>query len=69
MSNDPTYTPSVEREARPPRLDLLERCWRLRALPTGRELVALVHESELARNDPNPQVCHRPMAYDTGLPR
>jgi len=38
MSNDPTYTPSVEREARPPRLDLLERCWRLRALPTGREL-------------------------------
>ena len=30
---------------------------------------ALVHESELARNDPNPQFLHRPMPYDTGLPR
>ena len=30
---------------------------------------ALVHESELARNDPTPQVLHRPMPYDTGLPR
>ena len=26
-------------------------------------------ESELARNDPNPQFRHRPMPYDTGLPR
>jgi hypothetical protein len=34
-----------------------------------RQWRALVHESELARNDPNPQVCHLPMAYDTGLPR
>jgi hypothetical protein len=34
-----------------------------------RQKRALVHESELARNDPNPQVCHLPMAYDTGLPR
>ena len=30
---------------------------------------ALVHESELARNDANPQVLHRPMAYESGLPR
>ena len=32
-------------------------------------MLALVHESELARNDPNPEACHRPMAYDSGLPR
>jgi hypothetical protein len=30
---------------------------------------ALVHESEPARNDPNPQARHRPTAYDAGLPR
>ena len=30
---------------------------------------ALVHESELAHNDANPRVFHRPMPYDTGLPR
>jgi hypothetical protein len=30
---------------------------------------ALVHESERARNDPNPQFLHRPIPYDTGLPR
>ena len=29
---------------------------------------ALVHESELARNDPDPEASHRPMAYDAGLP-
>src|SRR4029434_835149 len=46
MSNDPTYTPCVGREARPPRLDLLERCWRLRALPTGRELVCGIFQSD-----------------------
>ena len=46
MSNDPTYTPFVEREARPPRLDLLERCWRLRALPTGRELVCGIFQTD-----------------------
>jgi hypothetical protein len=33
------------------------------------QIGALVHESELARNDPNPQAGHLPMAYDTGLPR
>ena len=35
---------------------------------TPRRSGALVHESELARNDPNPQFLHRPMPYDAGLP-
>ena len=30
---------------------------------------ALVHESELARNEPESQVHHLPRAYDDGLPR
>ena len=30
--------------------------------------VALLHESELARIDPDPQCFHRPMRYDMGLP-
>jgi hypothetical protein len=30
---------------------------------------ALVHESELTRNDPNPEALQRPMLYDTGRPR
>jgi hypothetical protein len=34
-----------------------------------RRRAALVHESEPARNDPNPQARHRPTAYDAGLPR
>ena len=29
---------------------------------------ALVHESELARNEPDSQVHHVPRAYDDGLP-
>ncbi len=29
---------------------------------------ALVHESELARNDPTPPTFHLPVAYDAGLP-
>ena len=29
---------------------------------------ALVHESELARIDPDPRLLHRPMRYDIGLP-
>ena len=29
---------------------------------------ALVHESELARNEPDAQVHHLPRAYDDGLP-
>ena len=34
----------------------------------GLHLVALLHESELARTDPDPQFLHRPMRYDIGLP-
>ena len=30
--------------------------------------LALLHESELARTDPDPQFLHRPMRYDIGLP-
>ena len=37
------------------------QCWRQR---TG----ALLHESELARIDPDPRLLHRPMRYDIGLP-
>ena len=29
---------------------------------------ALLHESELAHTDPEPQFFHRPMRYDIGLP-
>ena len=31
--------------------------------------VALVHESELARNDPHPEAPHLPISYDSGPPR
>ena len=30
---------------------------------------ALLHESDVARNDPDPAVGHRPIAYDAGLPK
>ncbi len=30
---------------------------------------ALLHESDVARNDPNPTVGHRLIAYDAGLPK
>ena len=30
---------------------------------------ALVHESELARNDPHPEALHLPISYDSGPPR
>ena len=39
MVADSDYTPFGARAARQPRLELLERCWRLRAKATGRELV------------------------------
>ena len=37
-----------------------------RLMPSWRR--ALVHESELARNEPDSQVHHLPRAYDDGLP-
>ena len=33
-----------------------------------RHIAALLHESELARTDPGPQLLHRPMRYDIGRP-
>ena len=33
-----------------------------------RFVAALLHESELARTDPDPQLLHRSMRYDIGLP-
>ena len=33
-----------------------------------RRFAALLHESELAHTDPDPQFFHRPMRYDIGLP-
>ena len=41
--------------------------WVLRA-PIYRSTEALVHESELACNEPGSQVHHLPRAYDDGLP-
>ena len=40
------------------------------ALKMGADYIvkALLHESELARTDPDPQFLHRPMRYDIGLP-
>ena len=35
---------------------------------TSGSLEALLHESELARTDPGPQLLHRPMRYDIGRP-
>ena len=31
--------------------------------------VALLHESNVARNDPDPVIGHRLIAYDAGLPK
>ena len=47
MTRDPNYSPFGKiRPPKPPRLDLLERCWRLRATPTGRELVCGIFETD-----------------------
>ena len=35
----------------------------------GRLSEALLHESDVARNDPNPTVGHRLIAYNAGLPK
>ena len=39
-------------------------------IPRGysKRSTALLHESELAHTDPEPQFFHRPMRYDIGLP-
>ena len=38
-------------------------------LVLSRLAAALLHESDVARNDPNPTVGHRLIAYDAGLPK
>ena len=38
------------------------------AIDTRGIRLALLHESELARTDLNPQLLHRPMRYDIGRP-
>ena len=40
-----------------------------RSAATCRRTAALVHESELARNDPHPEAPHLPISYDSGPPR
>lgn len=48
MARDPDYTPfAAPTERRTPRLELLERCWRIRALPTGRELVCGIFQTDV----------------------
>ena len=39
------------------------------ALRASWPAAALVHESELARNDPHPEAPHLPISYDSGPPR
>jgi hypothetical protein len=46
MTRDPTSTPFGAARRRPaPRLELLERCWRLRTRPTGRDVVCAIFET------------------------
>ena len=47
--------------------DRPQRASQMLAAP-GERRMALLHESELARTDPDPPFLHRPMRYDIGLP-
>ncbi len=48
MGHDRDYSPfGKRRPATPPRLYLLDRCWRLRAIPTGRELVCGIFQTDV----------------------
>ena len=65
--------PSVCLDARPntkPKVTVVSMAWfeYLRCRPGFLRVGALLHESELARTDPDPQFLHRPMRYDIGLP-
>ena len=42
---------------------------RKRSLDQFAPAAALVHETELARNDPHPEAPHLPISYDSGPPR
>lgn len=47
MSRDPDYQPfGKARPPQTPRLDLLERCGRLRVKPSGRDLVCAIFETD-----------------------
>ena len=37
-------------------------------LRRSRQRAALVHDSKLTVNDPNPEASHRPLLYDSGRP-
>ena len=50
-----------------PGLEIARPLWEDFA-PLPLQVEALVHESELARNEPDSQVHHLPRAYDDGLP-
>ena len=47
----------------------LEGGWLPVAVQRDALRAALLHESDVARNDPNPTVGHRLIAYDAGLPK
>ena len=40
----------------------------LRRTDAQRRRLALVHDSKLTVNDPNPEASHRPILYDSGRP-
>ena len=45
------------------------RVWgRARSSVYARRHAALVHDSKLTVNDPNPEASHRPLLYDSGRP-
>ncbi len=58
----PSVTPATEPDAPTASCDAAPRKG---ARPPG---MALVHDSELTVNDPNPEASHRPILYDSGRP-
>ena len=48
-----------------------DSAWRIEDMTEllGQLARALLHESNVARNDPDPVVGHRLIAYDAGLPK
>jgi len=63
-----TVANAIESALTPSSTALLFQRVRPKHAPTAGLNEALVHESELARNDPA-HAGHLPMAYDAGLPR
>ena len=47
MTRDPNYAPfALRRQPKRARLDLVERCWRLCVMPTARELVCGIFQTD-----------------------